>query len=236
MIYKASPKSVLITGANRGIGFEIARQLAGRGISVWLTARNNQKGNAALLKLIGEKRSVRFLQLDVSDPESVHSASEKLKEQIPRLDVLVNNAGVVLRGSDNILQVSPEKLIETFCINAFGALWVTQAFADLLQNGSRVINISSGAGEICGGMSAYAPVYSITKTALNAITCQLAHSLKPQGVLVNAVCPGWVRTDMGGSSATRHVEKGAETPVWMATDPGFQDTGKFYRDKKVIPW
>ncbi len=148
----------------------------------------------------------------------------------------MNNAGVVLRSSDDILYVRPEKVIETFRINTFGALWVTQAFADLLQNGSRVINISSGAGEICGGMSSYAPVYSITKTAMNAVTCQLAHALKPKGVLVNAVCPGWVRTDMGGPSATRSVEKGAETPVWMATDPGFRDTGKFYRDKKMITW
>ncbi len=236
MIRKPSIKSALITGANRGIGFEIARQLAGSRFAVWLTARNQQKGNEAVLQLIGEDRSVRFLQLDVSDPESARSAAEKLKDQIDQLDVLVNNAGVVLRGSDDILKVSPEKLIETFRINTFGALWVTRAFGDLLQEGSRVINISSGAGEICGGMGTYAPVYSISKTAMNAVTCQLAHALKPKGVLVNAVCPGWVRTDMGGPSASRSVEKGAETPVWMATNPGFRETGKFFRDKKVIPW
>ncbi len=229
-------KSALITGANRGIGFEIARQLADRGFLIWLTARNPQRGKEAVLKLMNEGRTVRFLQLDVSDPESIRRAAAKLAGEIARLDVLVNNVGVVLRGSDNILTVTADKLSDTFRINTFGPLWLTQACIDLLQSGSRVINISSGAGEICNGMSSYAPVYSITKTSMNAVTCQLAHALKPKGVLVNAVCPGWVRTDMGGPSASRSVEKGAETPVWMAADPNFRDTGKFFRDKKVVSW
>lgn len=229
-------KTVLVTGANRGIGFEIARQLAEKGFQVWLTARNQQRGMEAVLRLSGEGRMVRFLKLDVVDLDSIRSASDALKNKLDSLDVLINNAGIVLRGEDDILKVNPEKLIDTFRINSFGPLWVVRACSDLLKNGSRVINISSGAGEICGGMSSYAPVYSISKTALNAVTCQLAHALKPKGVLVNAVCPGWVRTDMGGPSATRSVEEGADTPVWMATDPGFRETGKFFRDRKVVSW
>jgi NAD(P)-dependent dehydrogenase (short-subunit alcohol dehydrogenase family) len=229
-------KTVLVTGANRGIGFEIARQLAEKGFQVWLTARNQQRGMEAVLRLSGEGRMVRFLKLDVADLESIRSAPDTLKNELDELDVLINNAGVILRGEDDILTVTPEKLMDTFRINSFGPLWVARACSDLLRNGSRVINISSGAGEICGGMSSYAPVYSISKTALNAVTCQLAHALKPKGVLVNAVCPGWVRTDMGGPSATRSVEEGADTPVWMATDPGFRETGKFFRDRKVVSW
>jgi NAD(P)-dependent dehydrogenase (short-subunit alcohol dehydrogenase family) len=229
-------KTALVTGANRGIGFEIVRQLADRGFAVWLTARHKKRGTEALLELKKPGRAIRFLELDVSDTTSIAKAVQSLKADISRLDVLINNAGVVLKSGDDILKVTAEKLEETFRINSFGPLWLTQACEPLLGKGSRVINISSGAGEICGGMSSYSPVYSTSKTALNAITCQLAHALKPKGVLVNAVCPGWVRTDMGGSGATRSVEKGAETPFWMAEDPAFSETGKFFRDKKVVSW
>lgn len=229
-------KTALVTGANRGIGFEIVKQLADLGFAVWLSARHKQRGIDAMLQLKKAGRSIRFLQLDVSDQRSIAKAVKSLKNEINRLDVLVNNAGVVLKGSDDILTITPEKLEDTFRINSFGPLLLTQACEPLLGKGSRVINISSGAGEICNGMSNYAPIYSISKTTLNAITCQLAHSLSIKGVLVNAVCPGWVKTDMGGASASRSVEKGAETPVWMADDPAFNGTGEFFRDKKVVSW
>lgn len=229
-------KTALVTGGNRGIGFEIVKQLADHGYAVWLTARHKQRGTEAILQLKKPGRSIRFLQLDVSDFKSISNAVNSLKKEISRLDVLINNAGMVLKSGDNIMSVSQEKLEEAFRTNSFGPLWLTQACEVLLQKGSRVINISSGSGEICSGMSSYAPVYSISKTALNAVTCQLAHALKPKGVLVNAVCPGWVRTDMGGRSATRTVEKGAETPVWMAVEPGFTETGKFFRDKTIVSW
>ena len=229
-------KTALVTGANRGIGFEIVRQLADRDFAMWLTARDKKRGTEALLELKKPGRSIRFLELDVSDTASIAKAVKSLKGDISRLDVLINNAGINPKGSDNILSVPADKLEETFRINSYGPLWLTQACEPLLGTGSRVINISSGAGEICDGMSSYAPVYSASKTALNAITCQLAHGLRAKGVLVNAVCPGWVRTDMGGAGATRSVEKGAETPVWMATDPDFSETGKFFRDKKIVSW
>ena len=229
-------KTALVTGANRGIGLEIVKQLADCGFRVWLTARDEQRGMDAFLKLSGSEMALHFLRLDVSDPESIRSATNSLKVEIDRLDVLINNAAILLKDSDDLMNVSDDKLIRVFSINTFGPLWLTRACTDLIGTGSRVINISSGSGEICHGMSSYAPVYSISKTALNAVTCQLAHALRPKGVLVNAVCPGWVRTDMGGPAASRSVEKGAETPVWMATDPGFRDTGKFYRDRRVVSW
>jgi NAD(P)-dependent dehydrogenase (short-subunit alcohol dehydrogenase family) len=229
-------KTALVTGANRGIGFEIVKQLADHGFTVWLTARHKQHGTKAMLQLKKAGRSIRFLQLDVSDQQSIAKTVKSLKSEISRLNVLINNAGVILKGSDDILTVTPEKLEETFRINSFGPLWLTQACVPLLDKGSRVINISSGSGEICSGMSDYAPVYSISKTTLNAVTCQLALALNSKGVYVNAVCPGWVKTDMGGAGATRSVEKGAETPVWMASDPLFSETGKFFRDKKVVSW
>jgi NAD(P)-dependent dehydrogenase (short-subunit alcohol dehydrogenase family) len=229
-------KTALVTGANRGIGFEIVKQLSDRGFRVWLTSRDEQRGMDALLQLTSDDRALHYLKLDVSDQASISGAAKVLKQETGRLDVLINNAGIILRSFDDILTVSQEKLEQVIRINTFGPLWVTRACMDLLGKGSRVINISSGSGEICQGMSSYAPAYSISKTALNAVTCQLAHALRSKGVLVNAVCPGWVRTDMGGSAATRSVEKGAETPVWMATDPDFRDTGRFYRDKRVVSW
>ena len=229
-------KTALVTGANRGIGLEIVKQLSDRGFMVWLTARNHQRGIEAVLHLSTARRAIRFLELDVSEPSGIQAAIKKLKTEVNKLDVLVNNAGVILKETDNILNVSPKNLDESFRINTFGPLWVTQACTDLLTDGCRVINISSDAGQICSGMIDDIPVYSITKTSLNAVTCQLAHAFRSKGVLVNAVCPGWARTDMGGPSGTRSVEKGAETPVWMASDPEFSETGKFFRDKTVIPW
>ncbi|MEX1274756.1 MAG: SDR family NAD(P)-dependent oxidoreductase, partial [Bacteroidota bacterium] len=152
------------------------------------------------------------------------------------LDILVNNAGILLDESTSILDVGPDIVHRTITINTLGAFFVTQTFLPLLVKGSRIVNVSSGAGEIGEGMSTYAPVYSISKTAMNAMTCQFALALKRKGIAVNAVCPGWVRTEMGGKMAPRSVKNGAETPVWLATDAPIGETGKFWRDKKVIAW
>jgi NAD(P)-dependent dehydrogenase (short-subunit alcohol dehydrogenase family) len=177
-----------------------------------------------------------FLALDVADQASIAGAFDQLKNQVNRLDVLVNNAGILLDENQPLLQASLEDIHKTLAINSIGPLLVTKIFAPLLQNGSRVINISSGAGKICNGMSDYAPVYSISKTTLNAVTCQLAYALKAKGVAVNAVDPGWVRTDMGGRNASRPVERGAETPVWLATEASINLTGKFFKDKREVSW
>lgn len=229
-------KTALITGANKGIGFEIARQLGQKGYHVFLSARNRNKGEMATQALLAEGLKVEFIQLDVSNQQSIQQAFELLKPKVDHLDVLINNAGILLDEGRSILTIPSDVIDQTFAINAFGVLYVTRIFVPLLKNGSRVVNVSSGAGEICGGMGTWAPTYSISKTTENAITMQLAHALNDKGILVNAVCPGWVRTDMGGAGANRSVAKGAETPVWLADDPSITETGKFFRDKKVINW
>lgn len=229
-------RTALVTGANRGIGLEIVRQLCERGISVWLAARDGEAGEAAVDSLRKEGRDVRFVRMDVSEIAGIRSAFKTVSSQVARLDILVNNAGILLDESTSILDVAPEVVHRTIAINTLGAFFVTQTFLPLLVKGSRVVNISSGAGEIGEGMSTYAPVYSISKTAMNAMTCQFALALKKKGIAVNAVCPGWVRTEMGGKMAPRSVKKGAETPAWLATEAPIGETGKFWRDRRVIPW
>jgi NAD(P)-dependent dehydrogenase (short-subunit alcohol dehydrogenase family) len=152
------------------------------------------------------------------------------------LDVLVNNAGIVIDGDEKILELSDELLRKTLETNTFGALRVTRAFAPFLRKSKapRVINVSSGSGQLTGGANGWAPAYSISKTALNGVTSQLAAALPT--FAVNSVCPGWVRTDMGGENASRSVEEGADTIVWLASEAPHELTGKFLRDRKEIPW
>lgn len=226
----------LVTGANRGIGLEIVRQLGERGISVWLAARDSDAGEEAAQSLRKAELDVRFVRMDVEELKGIRSAMKTVSASVDHLDVLINNAGILLDESTSILDVAPDVVHRTITINTLGAFFVTQTFLPLLVQGSRIINVSSGAGEIGEGMSTYAPVYSISKTAMNAVTCQFALALKKKGIAVNAVCPGWVRTEMGGKMAPRSVKMGAETPVWLATEAPIGETGKFWRDKRVISW
>jgi NAD(P)-dependent dehydrogenase (short-subunit alcohol dehydrogenase family) len=150
--------------------------------------------------------------------------------------VLVNNAGIIVDGDNGILEISDELLRKTLETNTLGALRVTRAFVPLLRKSKapRVINVSSGGGQLTGGADGWSPGYCISKTALNGMTSQLATALPK--FAVNSVCPGWVRTDMGGQAATRSVEEGADTIVWLAADASQKLTGKFLRDRKEIPW
>lgn len=226
---------VLITGANKGIGFEMARQLAQLGHQAILTARDPQRGQAAVSKLQSEKLPVFFIPLDITDGESIDQAVEKVRTQFGKLDVLINNAAI-LRKEDQSLNRNDWSLIEeTIHTNATAQLNVSRKFLPLLPRGGRIIMTSSGGGSMTDPVEGWSPAYCISKSLLNAITRHLAHELQPMGISVNAFCPGWVKTDMGGKSAPRSVERGAETGVWLATaeDPG---TGKFFRDRKVIPW
>ncbi len=229
-------KTALVTGANRGIGFEISRQLGTRGFTVFLGSRRETEGKKAVRTLLAAGVDARPVSIDVNNLESITEAFRTVSMDANVLDVLVNNAGEVIDEDKSILDVSPDNVSRSLSTNALGALFVIQEFLPMLKRGSRVINISSGAGEICNGMSSYAPVYSISKTTLNAITCQCAHALRRRGIAVNAVCPGWVRTRMGGMMAPRSVAAGAETPIWLATDAPISETGKFWRDRKNIPW
>ena len=232
----STPKNFLVTGANKGIGYEIARQLAKTGARVFLGARDAGRGQAAADKLGG---SVEFLELDVSDAASIDRAAETLSSKIQALDGLINNAGILddERGV-SILDTDPDLIRRTLETNTLGPLRLTQKLAPLLAkaaDGGRVVNLSSGLGQL-SDMNDEFPAYSISKTALNAVTRQLSGALKEKGVAVNTVCPGWVQTDMGGKNASRTVEQGADTPVWLVTEAPALLTGEFLRDRKSIPW
>ncbi|MBI3596722.1 MAG: SDR family oxidoreductase [Nitrospirae bacterium] len=225
----------IVTGANRGIGTEVVRQLAEKKWKVILTARDEAQGRKACEDLAGRGLDVQFHRLDVTDPENIHRLAQDLKADPGRLDVLVNNAGVLMdedRGSDRI---TIETLRRTMEANFFGPFQLSQALLPLLNRSddARIVNVSSGLGQLSDGGGGY-PAYSISKAALNMMTVQLAEDLKGR-VKVNSVCPGWVRTEMGGPGATRSVEKGAESIVWLATDPMIPN-GKFIRDRKEIAW
>jgi NAD(P)-dependent dehydrogenase (short-subunit alcohol dehydrogenase family) len=228
--------SALITGSNRGIGFETARQLGKKGFYIFLTARKESEGLKALNKLKQENISGEFIQLDISSMESVLAAAGKVRKKISRLDVLINNAAILLKEDDDLLSVDLKIVSQTIDTNVLGVLRMTQQFTPLLSKGSRVINLSSGGGSMTDHVGGWSPVYCISKSAVNALTRHLAYYMEEKNVVVNAVCPGWVRTDMGGRSATRSVEKGAETIVWLAAEAPLSLTGKFFRDKKEIPW
>jgi NAD(P)-dependent dehydrogenase (short-subunit alcohol dehydrogenase family) len=229
-------KTALVTGANRGIGYEVARQLALRGFHVFLGARSAGAGRAAVATIVKDGGTAMFLEVDVADNTSVTSAARQFAEVEDHLDVLVNNAGIIVDEDNAILDVSDELLRKTLETNTLGALRMTRAFAPLLAKSKtpRVINVSSGSGQLTSGADGWAPGYSISKTALNGVTSQLAAALPK--FAVNSVCPGWVRTNMGGRTATRSVEQGADTIVWLATEAPQKITGKFLRDRKEIPW
>jgi NAD(P)-dependent dehydrogenase (short-subunit alcohol dehydrogenase family) len=229
-----SKKIALVTGANKGIGFEIVRQLSKRDFHVVLAARNRKAGELAASKLGG---NVSVQELDVSDDESIEQAAKEFGNKHDQLNVLVNNAGIYPDEGTNILTITREQLVATFQTNTFGGLRVVQAFLPYLKKAesARVINVSSGYGEL-GGLSADVPSYCLSKLTLNGVTLMLDQKLRSQGISVNSMCPGWVRTDMGGPGASRSVEEGADTGVWLATDAPQELSGRFFRDRKEINW
>src|SRR6266480_829070 len=231
----------LVTGANKGIGFEVVRDLARKGFHVFLGARNEKAGEAAAEKLRTEGveedyGEITVLKIDVSKPDSIRRAAEEFSKKSDRLDTLVNNAGILLDDDKDVLAVTPETFETTLRTNTLGALLVSQAFVPFLKKSDapRIVNVSSGGGQLTDGADGWAPAYCISKTALNGVTVQLAAALPK--FAINSVCPGWVRTDMGGSNATRSVLEGAAGIVWLAADAPQNQTSKFWRDRKVIPW
>ena len=226
---------VLVTGANKGIGFEVARQLARKGFHVFLGARDEKAGRVAAEKLRNEGE-ITLIKIDIANPESIVRAAEEFSRESDRLDTLINNAGILLDEDKDILKISAETFEKTLRTNTLGSLLVSQAFVPLLRKSSapRIVNVSSGGGQLADGADGWAPAYCISKTALNGVTSQLAAALP--SFAVNSVCPGWVRTDMGGANATRSVQEGASGIVWLAADAPQTETGKFWKDRKVIPW
>jgi NAD(P)-dependent dehydrogenase (short-subunit alcohol dehydrogenase family) len=239
----------VVTGGNRGIGREICRQLAAKGFHVVLTARDPAKGRAAAKELTREGGSVEFFTLDVTDPKRIRALGRHLERKHGRCDVLVNNAGIYLEGGydaegtpiDSIQNEPMKKIRATMETNLYGPLQLTQAILPLMlaRRRGRIVNVSSGSGQL-SDMGVGEAGYRLSKTALNAMTAIFAAELKAdpkaKDILVNCMCPGWVRTDMGGPYATRSVEQGADTAVWLATLPKGGPSGGFFRDRKRIPW
>lgn len=234
----AAPHVAVVTGANRGLGLEIARQLARAGNHVVLTSRDAAKGKAACQSLHDAGLAVTYRRLDVTSPRSVKSLASFITERFARLDILINNAGVMIdpRGT-RFLNSALETYRSTFDTNVWGPLLLIQTLLPLMRKHSygRIVNMSSGLAQLTG-MGNSTPAYRISKTALNALTCIVAAETKGSNILVNAACPGWVRTDMGGTGASRSVEEGADTPVWLAGLPDGGPTGGYFRDRAVIAW
>jgi NAD(P)-dependent dehydrogenase (short-subunit alcohol dehydrogenase family) len=228
---------VLITGGNRGIGREVARQLAQRGFLVVIGARDAASGRKAAAEIQAAGGKAEVLPLDVSDSASVRAAAAAFAERADRLDVLINNAGIYPDRGVDVLNVSRDQLTRTFQTNTFGPVEVTQAFLPYLRRAgaARVINVSSGYGQL-DGLSPDVPSYCLSKLALNGVTLLLSRALQGAGITVNSMCPGWVRTEMGGANADRSVEEGADTAVWLAADAPQEATGRFFRDRREIPW
>jgi NAD(P)-dependent dehydrogenase (short-subunit alcohol dehydrogenase family) len=229
----------LVTGANRGIGLEIARELAGVGIQVILGARNIDQGEAAARRIDSNSTNIIPAELDVTDAGEIEKLVQKISSDLGRLDILVNNADILIDETDRPSETPPQTIMTTLETNLLGPWRLSQAFIPLMKrnNYGRIVNVSSGAGAISEiSETLYAPAYSISKTALNALTIMLASELRGSNILVNAVCPGWVRTDMGGANAPRTVQEGAETAVWLATLPDNGPTGGFFRDRTQIEW
>jgi NAD(P)-dependent dehydrogenase (short-subunit alcohol dehydrogenase family) len=228
---------VLITGGNRGIGFETAKQLSSRGFYVVIAARDEAKGQQATGDLRAAGGKVEFLSLDARSSDSIRQAASRFQSMVGQLDVLINNAGIYPDKGVNILTISREQMAATLQTNTFGPLEVTQAFLPYLRRSAapRVINVSSGYGQL-HGLSANVPSYCLSKLALNGVTIMLAEALRSDRISINSMCPGWVRTDMGGSNATRSVEEGADTAVWLADEAPHELTGRFFRDREEIDW
>jgi NAD(P)-dependent dehydrogenase (short-subunit alcohol dehydrogenase family) len=228
----------LVTGANRGLGFETARQLLARDMTVVMAGRDIAAVERAR-RTLGEEAQARTLAvpMDVTDAESIAAAHRLVSERLGALDVLVNNAAVLLFENKDVLSIPRSGYRDTFETNVFGVIEVCRTFVPGMarRQYGRIVNVSSGAGQLAT-MSTYAPAYSMSKAALNALTRILASAYRDTGVLVNAVDPGWVRTDMGGPSAPRSPREGADTIVWLATLPGDGPTGGFFHDRRAIEW
>ena len=237
-----SVRTALVTGANRGLGLETSRQLARLGLRVVVAARDADKAEAAAEMLRGEGLDVVSHQLDVANAESCARLGA-----LGPVDVLVNNAAVMAESDENplaagllsrsALDVAPDVLLAAFETNTLGAYRVTQVLAPEMRSRGygRIVNVSSGLGQL-NDMGAGFPAYRVSKAGLNALTRIFASEFRGHGVLVNSVCPGWVRTDMGGPQAQLGPEQGTETIVWAATLPDNGPTGSFFRNKQTIPW
>lgn len=242
----SSQKVALVTGANRGLGFETSRQLARMGIKVLMGARRVSKGREAAKKLQKEGLDVEFILLDVTNPEHIKGVKKYIEGRFGKLDILVNNAGMIHREepliSNSVETISPKALRKTFDVNFFGAVELTQALLPLIKKSEagRIVNVSSILGSLTyqsEESDEFKPfAYDASKAALNQFTIHLSAALKDTTIKVNSAHPGWVRTDMGGPEAPMDVTEGAKTAVRLATLGPEGLTGKFFHMEEEMPW
>jgi NAD(P)-dependent dehydrogenase (short-subunit alcohol dehydrogenase family) len=233
----ADQRIAIVTGGNRGIGLEVCRQLAKLGIRVILGSRDGPKGIAAAKELSAAGLPVEARQLDVSSAKSIGECMNWVRRDVGRVDILVNNAGVMIEEGDADPLEELEIIRETMQTNVYGPVLLSRLAIPIMKSRryGRIVNLSSGMGsltEMGGGYIAY----RLSKAGINVVTRVIAAETEGMGILINSVDPGWVRTAMGGQGATRTVEKGAETVVWLATLPDNGPTGAFFRDRKAIAW
>jgi len=230
----------VVTGANRGLGHEVVRQLAIRKVNVLLTARNTTLGRAAADLLSAEGLQVIFHQLDVEDSSSIGRLAAFLDARFGRLDLLINNAGAHPKEDGAGVRVSAATMTEAFGVNCMGAVQVSQALLPLLRksNSGRIVNVSTLLAQPAHmhQLPGLFFAYRVAKSALNAATAAMAEELKDQGVSVNAVHPGWLKTAMGGPDAPQTVEQGAEAVINLALDVPESVNGKFFVHQSIVPW
>lgn len=232
----------LVTGGNRGIGFALVARLAEQGYRVVMAARDIHRGEAAR-QALGDSRSlVEPCKLDITRSEDARSLANWIADSCGYLDVLINNAGIMSESrratSDNSadpMKVSPAVVLEHFNVNTVGAVRMIQALAPLIRQGGRIINVSSGMGQLAAMGGGYL-AYRLSKAALNATTLIFANELRSRDIHVYAVCPGWVQTEMGGSGAPRSQREGTDSIVWLATSEPAPEGGRLYRDRKPMAW
>ncbi len=229
-------KVAVVTGSNKGIGLEICRQLSSQGVEVILTSRNIEKGHEAIAELKSAGLDVKYHQLDITNEESIDQFVKDLEKDYGKVDILINNAGIFVNYL-GFKDVSIETIKETMETNFYGALLMSQKILPLMKknNSGRIVNVSSGMGQLTD-MTGGSLAYRISKVSLNGLTKIMADELKGDNILVNTMCPGWVKTDMGGQNASRTVEQGADTAVWLAMSNDDGATGKFFRDRQEISW
>jgi NAD(P)-dependent dehydrogenase (short-subunit alcohol dehydrogenase family) len=232
----------VVTGANRGLGLATSRALAQQGFHVLMCCRDARSGAEAVKGLAQEDLSVELRHLDVTRTDETVSLGRYVSEHFGQTDLLINNAGAMLESRGETgkyaadpMRVSPMTVMETLNVNTLGALRMIQALAPLMPEGSRIVNVSSGMGQL-SDMNGGWLGYRMSKTALNAITRVFSEELAERGILVNSVCPGWVRTDLGGPEASRSIEEGIDTIIWLASSDEVTESGGFWRRRERIAW
>jgi NAD(P)-dependent dehydrogenase (short-subunit alcohol dehydrogenase family) len=230
-------KVALVTGGNRGIGYELVKQLALKGFEVVLTSRDSKMGHEAMKKLKESNLDVSFVEMDVDNQESIHQAIITVSEQYGKLDVLINNAGVYLDENKKLVEMDPFILERTMATNFFGVYYCLRSFLPLMekQGYGRIINVSSEYGAMSEMSYPGVGAYKLSMFALNGLTRLLAAEVKGD-IKINAVDPGWVSSDMGGPSAPRTPQQAAESILWLATTGPEGPNGGFFRDGKQINW